>query len=201
MPWVFTRRHRTLHACRYRIFAAYASAENPSATDGRQGAGKHGGIFPRWADHLRTTLTDESVLVRPTDAQKPEPCSPVRSATGADRTPSEHWHPAIWEHACMVSDAFPSLAPCIVAISSPGCSPSRPLAQPPSQFSLPPLLPFLLRHTNAMTTTRGSQTFFPSPTAWECSLRCLSICVAHQIPRSDMASWLSSQTSGWHDTT
>ena len=111
MPWVFTRRHRTLHACRYRIFAAYASAENPSATDGRQGAGKHGGIFPRWADHLRTTLTDESVLVRPTDAQKPEPCSPVRSATAADRTPSEHWHPAIWEHACMVSDAFPSLAP------------------------------------------------------------------------------------------
>ena len=146
MPGVFTRRHRTLHACQYRIFAAYARAENPSATYGRQGAGKHGGIFPRWADHLRTTLTDESVLVRPTDAQKPEPCSPVRSATAADRTPSEHWHPAIWEHACMVSDAFSSLAPCIAAISSPGCS----LPRVHSRFHhltdrllLPPSAPFL----------------------------------------------------------
>ena len=141
MPWVFTRRHRTLHACRYRIFAAYASAENPSATYGRQGAGKHG------------SLTDESVLVRPTDAQKPEPCGPVRSATGANGTPSEHWHPAIWEHACTLSDVFPSLAPCIVAISSPGCSPSRPLALPPShrQTPSPSLRSFL---SSSATQTR-----------------------------------------------
>ena len=47
MPWVFTRRHRTLHACRYRIFVAYASAENPSATYGDQGAENDGSIFPR----------------------------------------------------------------------------------------------------------------------------------------------------------
>ena len=39
MPGVFTRRHRTLHARAYRMFAAYASAENPSATDGRHSAG------------------------------------------------------------------------------------------------------------------------------------------------------------------
>ena len=136
MPWVFTRRHRTLHACRYRIFAAYASAENPSATYGRQGAGKHG------------SLTDESVLVRPTAAQKPERGSPIISATGADSTPSEHWHPAIWEHACTLSDVFPSLAPCIVAISSPGYSLPRVLSRyhhltdrlllPPSAHSFPP---------------------------------------------------------------
>ena len=47
MLGVFTRRHRTLHARAYRIFAAHARAENPSATYGRQGAEKDGGIFPR----------------------------------------------------------------------------------------------------------------------------------------------------------
>ena len=137
MPGVFTRRHRTLHACRYQMFAAYASAENPSATDGRHSAGD--------------SLTDESFLIHPTDAQKPEPYSPVRSATGADRTPSEHWHPAIWEHACMVSDAFPSLVSVYCSDLKPWLL-SRVLPLPPSHLSLPPLLPFLLRHTDAMTT-------------------------------------------------
>ena len=85
-------------------------------------------------------LTDESVLVRPTDAQKPEPGTPIRSVTGADRTPSEHCHPAISKHACMVSDAFPTLVSRIVAIWSPGCSLllTDRLPLPPSAPSFPP---------------------------------------------------------------
>ena len=73
----------------------------------------------READHLQTNLPDDSVLVRPTAAQKPEPCSLVKSI---DMAPSRHWHPTIPENACMVSDAFPSLVSRIVAIWSPGCS-------------------------------------------------------------------------------
>ena len=46
-------------------------------------AGKDGEIFPRWADHLR------AVLARSTGAQKPETGSPIRSATGVDRTPQQ----------------------------------------------------------------------------------------------------------------
>ena len=79
-------------------------------------------------------MTDERVLVRPTAAQKPERGSPIIS------TPPQHWHPAIWEHACMVSDAFPSLVSRIVAIWSPGCSLllTDKLPLPPSAPSFPP---------------------------------------------------------------
>ena len=125
-------------------------------------------------------MTDESVLVRPTDAQKPEPCSPVRSATGADWTPSEHWHPAIWKHACMVSDVFPSLEPCIVASSSIGCSLPRVLSRfhhltdrlllPPSapSFHPPPhrrddASTHCVRHMSVVAC--GSTTILPSPIA------------------------------------
>ena len=104
-------------------------------------AEKHGGICARRADHLRTSLPDDSVLVCPTVAQKPEPGGPVKSI---DMAPSRHWQPTIPENACMVSDAFPSLVSRIVAIWSPGCSlfSSRTdfLSLPPSgpSFPLPP---------------------------------------------------------------
>ena len=150
------------------MFAAYASAENPSATDGRHSAGD--------------SLTDESFLIHPTD----EPYSPVRSATAADRIASEDWHPAIWEHACMVSDAFPSMAPCIAAISSPGCS------LPPSAHSFPP--PPHKRDDNHTRFTNILSVSY-----------CLGVFVAlpfnlRRAPNG-VASWLSSHTSGWHDTT
>ena len=163
-------------------------------------------------------MTDESVLVRPTDAQKPEPCGPVKSATGADETPSEHWHPAIWKHTCMVSDAFPSLVSCIVAISSPGCSLPRVLSRfhhltdrlllPPSAPSFPPPPPHrraddrkhCVRHMSVVACGFNNNPSVSYCLGCVCSLRCLSICVAHQMPRPDVASWLSSHTSGWHDT-
>ena len=75
----------------------------------------------------------------------PESC--VKSATGIDMTPSQRWHPTIPEHACMVSDAFPSLVPLIVAIWSPGCSLPRVLSryhhhgQTPSPFLRPSFPP------------------------------------------------------------
>ena len=84
-------------------------------------AKNRGDIFPRLADDLRTSLTDGSVLARRV-AQKPEPGSSVKSATGMDMAPSRHWHPTIPEHACVVSDAIPSLVSFIVAIWSAGCS-------------------------------------------------------------------------------
>ena len=125
-------------------------------------------------------MTDESFLIHPTDAQKPEPYSPVKSATRADRTPSEHWHPAIWEHACMVSDAFPSLVSCIVAISRPGCSLPRVFSRfhhltdrlllPPSAPSFPPPphrraddRNHCVRHMSVVAC--GSTTILPSPIA------------------------------------
>ena len=150
-------------------------------------------------------MTDESVLVRPTAAQKPEPCSLVRSATGADRTPSQHWHPAIWERACMVLDAFPSFVPCIVAIWTTGCSLPRVLSRyhhltdrllhPPSaapSFPPPPHRCDDDKHhciKQRSFVACGSTTILPSPIAQVVcvSLRCLSICVAYQMPRSDMA--------------
>ena len=98
--------------------------------------------------------------------------SPGRSATGADGTPSEHWHPAIWEHACMVSDAFPSLVSRIVAIWSPGCSLllTDRLPLPPSASSFPPPphrrdddSNHCVRHMSLVAC--GSTTILPSPIA------------------------------------
>ena len=121
-------------------------------------------------------MTDESVLVRPTDAQKPEPCSPVRSATGADGTPSEHWHPAIWSQT-----RSPLWRRVIAAISSPGCSLPRVhsrfhhltdrLLLPPSAPSFPPP-PHIrdddrkhcVRHMSVVAC--GSTTILTSPIAW-----------------------------------
>ena len=126
----------------------------------------------READHLQTNLPDDSALVRPTVAQKPEPGGPVKSI---DMAPSRHWHPTIPENACMVSDAFPSLVSRIVAIWSPGCSLllTDRLPLPPSAPSFPH--PPDRRDDNhhhcikqMSVVARGSQTIFPSPIAWVC---------------------------------
>ena len=142
-------------------------------------AEKLGGIFPRLSAHLRTTSPDDSVLVRPTLAQKPEPGSPIRSATGVDLPPSRHWHPTIPEHACVVSDAFPSSVSRIVAIRSAGCSlllTDRPL--PPSVPTFPP--PPHRRdddHHHCIeqmsVVACGSQTILPSLTAHVVCVRCV----------------------------
>ena len=166
-------------------------------------AGKHGGIFPRGAHDLRTSLTDESVLVRPTVAQKPEAGSPVKSATGIDMTPSQHRHPTIQEHACMVrhlSFAGALLRSGVWLLSSP--SPSLPL--PPSRsdslsllLSLPSFLPppphrRLQPPSLCNADVRSCMWFtnIPSVSCYlgrACSSRCLSICVACQMPHPDMA--------------
>ena len=126
-------------------------------------------------------MTDERVLVRPTAAQKPERGSSIIS------TPPQHWNPAIWEHACMVSDAFPSLVSRIVAIWSPGCSLllKDKLPLPPSAPSFPP--PPHRRDDDRNHCVRADVrccTWFnnnPSVSYCQCrvcSFRCLSICVA-----------------------
>ena len=118
--------------------------------------------------------------------------------------PSRHWHPTIPENACMVSDAFPSLVSRIVAIWSPGCSLPRVLSHyhhltdrlllPLSTPSFPPPPHRCDDDHHHCIKQRSvvachSQTLLPSPIAWVVcvSLRCLSICVAYQMPRSDMA--------------
>ena len=124
--------------------------------------------------------------------------SPVRSATGADETPSEHWHLAIWNHTCMVSDAFPSLVSRIVAISSIGCSLPRVLSRfhhltdrlllPPSAPSFPPR-PHIrdddrkhcVRHMSVVACGFNNNPSVSYCLGCVCSLRCLSICVAHQM--------------------
>ena len=157
---------------------------------------------------LRTSLADESVLVRPTAAQKPEPGAVSSGVPLVPTwTPSQHWHPAIWERACMVLDAFPSLYRAVYRSDLDHwlLSPSRPLPLPPSHrqtsFSLSPPLPFLLpphrcdddHHHWHKAEVRCCMWFDKQSlrllllVSCVFSLRCLSICVAYQMPRSDMA--------------
>ena len=88
-------------------------------------------------------------------------------------TPPQHWHPAIWEHACMVSDAFPSLVSRIVAIPrvlSRFHHLTDTLLLPPSTPSFPPPphkrdddRKHCVRHMSVLAC--GSTTILPSPIA------------------------------------
>ena len=126
----------------------------------------------READHLQTSLTDESVLVRPTVAQKPDPGGPVKSnrhgsiSTLASHNPGERVHgvrPVSLFGIAYCSDLEPWLL-------------SPPLGQTPS----PSLRAFLSSSAHRRddydhhcikqmsVVARGSQRILPSPIAWVC---------------------------------
>ena len=150
-------------------------------------------------------MPDDSALVRPTVAKKPEPGGRVKSI---DMAPSRHWHPTIPKNACMVSDAFPSLVSRIVAIWSPGCSLllTDRLPLPPSAPSFPP--PPHRRDDDRSHCIKQMSVVACGSTTILASLIACVVCVSCVVfqsasrTRCRVLTWLlSSPTSGWHDTT
>ena len=150
------------------------------------------------------SLTDDSVLLRPTVAQKLEAGSPVKSATGIDMTllnigiPQSgstrawcqtrflRWRRVQYRSGALAALSFLTFSPTTtitVRLPPPSSAPSF-LPPPPHRRLQPPPL--------YKTDVRCCMWFTNTPSVScclgrACSSRCLLICVACQMPHPDMA--------------